>query len=507
MTTGSADPFEAAARMFDPATAGRFASPLGLAQAIDPRIVATPALQLVDDLLVAFHDGQIPRLIVNMPPQEGKSTLCTIHDTTWALSRDPEQRIGIASYDDRLARRFSRAIRNDITRAPGLGLSLGLRLAPDQRAANEWKLDNDRGGVYAAGTGGAWSGAPVDVLKVDDPFKDRKAANSPTVRDGVWEWWTSTATARSPKRILIVMTRWHWDDLVGRLLEHDGDAWEVVNIPAQADPEIADPDPLGREPGAYMISARGRTVEQWEQRKKDADEDWTPEYQGSPQAPGGVIFETDKLRYWHAPVDGTFTAVCGPRTWDLDQCWRFVTMDTATSVRAQADWTVASAWAVPSDGSLILLGVARDRVPAHKQIDVARPLVERWRPTAVHVEATMAGTLLVREAIAEGWRIEDLIADTDKIRRSVPAAKRVNGSLVWFPADHPLLADVEREMRQFPNGRHDDFVDTLSYAAALSFTHWVPSTPPPRPAPRTPEGDAWRSATRLEVDDPGRVVF
>lgn len=414
-----------------------------------------------------------------------------------ALRYDPLLRIGVASYSDRIARRIPRWVRNDITAYPGLGL----RLAPDQKAAHDWRLVNGIGGMYAAGIGGSWSGQPVDRFVVDDVFKDRQDADSEVSRENVWDWWTSTATARLSEggAVLIINTRWHHDDLIGRLLKRDPDGWHVVRIPAQADPEVADPDPLGRAPGEFMESARGRTAESWERRKREADHEWEPVYQGNPAPPGGSIFDPDgALRWWTLDRDGTRVGTDTGRWWPLRDCARYATIDTASSVSRTADWTVVSAWAVTPDNQLLLLDVRRDRVPEAHQIDLARPLVERWSLRTIHVEATMAGTRLVRAATADGLHVEDLKAEKSKVVRAGLASKMMSQGRVWFPkadpriqaSQDPMLPVLLTELREFPNGRHDDFVDTLAYGAAVAWDTYVP--PPPSSAPAV--GDAVEDA-------------
>lgn len=427
------------------------------------------------------------------------TTRCTIGT---ALSWQPEQRWGIASYSDRLARGWSRRIRNDITGNNGRrgAVDLGLRLAPDQRASDEWRLDNGIGGVYAAGIGGSWSGMPLDGLVVDDPHKDRKAANSNVLRADVIDWWESAATARLAPGgpIILVLTRWHWDDLAGYLLRTQPDTWRVVHIPAQADPQLLAVDPLGREPGEFMVSARGRTREQWERRKMDAGDEWTPLYQGAPAAPGGTMFSTDHLRYWHFNDDRT-ELVMGPRSWRLRDCYVYVTVDTADSVKQSADFTVASCWAITPDGSLVLLDVMRDRVTEDGQLDLARPLVERWSPGLVWVESKLASTLLVREAVGEGWPIADLKPQGSKTMRAAPAARRVKLRRVWFPAEHRHLDTIVEELRQFPNGAHDDFVDTLAYAVIVEHDRFVPAgigEPQVQPA----DGDPYEAVAGPPLD-------
>ncbi len=331
-----------------------------------------------------------------------------------------------------------------------------------------------------------------NCLIIDDPVKDRKDAESPTLSQDTWEWWESTASTRLSAKapVILVLTRWAYSDLAGRLMREQPGVWRLLHIPAQADPKIVDPDPLGRAPGEFMLSAQGRTREQWEARKRDAGDQWSALYQGSPVDPGGETFAVDKLAWWTLSTDGR-RIQCGPlHPWPLAQCLRFATVDTASSTSSSADYTVASAWAVPPDGTLVLLDTRRERVPEHRQIDLARPLMQKWGLDTLHVEATMAGTRLVRAAVAAGLHVADLKADRSKTVRAALAAQWVDQGRVWFPAPgmaaslpDQVLADVLEEMRQFPSGRHDDFVDTLAYAAAVTMDNYLaPDARPPVPA-------------------------
>jgi predicted phage terminase large subunit-like protein len=451
--------------------------------ALDRRLRHTRPLDLVSAAIADTLTTPDGRLIVVLPPQVGKSLTGTIGGALWDLHRDPRQRIILASYSHSLAHRMGRQIRNLITMNGAAGtVDVGLRLAPDQRAKHEWELTAG-GGLYATGVGGSLTGRPADAAFIDDPLKGRREADSQIMRDALWDWWESVLSSRlAPGApVVLTLTRWHYDDLAGRLMREQPGVWRLLHVPAQADPGIVDPDPLGRAPGEYLEDARGRTVAQWEARKRDAGDEWVPLHQGAPQAPGGQMFEVDRLRYWRRDLHGT--GMVTDRPWRLDDCWRFLTVDTATSVKSSADYTVASAWAVTPSSQLVLLDVRRERVPEHRQIDLAAPLVDRWRPEATYVEPSLRGTLLIRDAVAAGWTIRDLRPDTGKTLRAAPAARRVADGVVWFPDRHRHLEAVVEELRQFPAGRHDDFVDTLSYAALVAFQHHVP------PGTRVPQVD------------------
>src|SRR5437879_2583950 len=173
--------FEYAARLFEPQPEPerKYATPGDLARALDPRTVQTPALELIDQRLVDLLDTPDGRLLLAMSPQEGKSQRCSRWFPLWVLTQNPDTRIAIISYEHGVARRWGRAIRDDITIHSAL---LGIKVRDDLAAQHEWQLAGRDGGVYTAGIGAALTGRPVDLLVIDDPIKDREQADSETYR-------------------------------------------------------------------------------------------------------------------------------------------------------------------------------------------------------------------------------------------------------------------------------------------------------------------------------------
>ncbi|MGP9781848.1 hypothetical protein ACT3UQ_05235 [Glutamicibacter sp. AOP12-B1-11] len=173
-------------------------TPGQLAKAIEPTTIQTPALDLIDEYLVKVEAGEIDRLIINLPPQEGKSTRVTTIGPLWFLTRNRDRRIAIVSYAQDLADEFGRNIRNPISSNNGEDetLDLGLRVARDNGAARRWKLDAAKGGVRAVGIRGGLTGRPVDALFIDDPISNLEQAHSKTYREQAWGFWQSVGMTR-----------------------------------------------------------------------------------------------------------------------------------------------------------------------------------------------------------------------------------------------------------------------------------------------------------------------
>lgn len=303
----------------------RFPTPGHLGQLFRPGWLQTPMLDAIDDAIMQAEAGIQTRWVINTPPQEGKSS--RLQDAgAWLLTRHPGLRIAYASYEQGIAAQSGLAIRQMIeTHGSGyMGQSpnpdrvdnLGLLLDPNRAMQTSWSLADvpghkgaRPGGVLSVGIGSAFTGRPVDVLIVDDPLKDAKAADSPVIRKAAIDWFQSVATTRlAPGAIvIIVQTRWHEGDLSGWVLAEDSvkahPRYRHLNIPAQAEAPnergkcpcrdcAGQPDVLGREPGEYLVSARGRTVEQWEETKVAVGSRWWfALYQGRPAPPEGGIFQ------------------------------------------------------------------------------------------------------------------------------------------------------------------------------------------------------------------------
>ena len=303
-----------------------------------------------------------------------------------------------------------------------------------------------------------------NCLIIDDPIKDRQQADSKTFRDRVWDWWTEVgATRLAPGApVALVLTRWHEDDLAGRLLAaEDGHLWRVVNIPAQCD--NPDTDPLGRQVGEFMESARGRTQQQWEAIKtRSGPRTWASLYQGRPAPSEGALFRRDAWqRYDRQPwleSDGVRMVNGGDR---LIQSW-----DLSFKGSKTADWVVGQVW-WQRGAEYWLLDQMRGRWGFSDTCERIRAMSARWpQTTAKLVEDKANGPAVI-----------------DALRRTVPGLVPVNpaggkesraaavepfvaAGNVHLPASHlaPWVDDLIEEAAAFPNAAHDDQCDALSQA-------------------------------------------
>lgn len=460
---------EHAARLFEPPAPPRWPTPAEMAHELDPKFVRTPALDVINDAITEALSTPDARVIVSMPPQEGKSTLATKWAPVWLLRERPDTRIIIASYAANVARRMGRLIRGEIGTHTA---DLGIAIADDVAAQHEFQVADHAGGVYAVGIGGGLTSRPADVMIIDDPLKDRAEADSEVYRDRAWDWWTDVASARlAPGApVILILTRWHHDDLAGRLLAaEDGHRWTVLNIPAQADhrPEQGETDILGRQPGEFMISARGRTVDQWEQRKIQAgSRTWAALYQGNPTPDEGGVFHRDRWARYDAPLwleqtDGTRIVPNIDLDTELVASWDLAFKDTKGS-----DFVVGQVW-LRRGAHVWLLDQVRGRWSFTETTQQVRQLAARWPQAVAKLVEDKANGPAVIDSLHH--TVHGLIAvnpEGGKVARAQSVAPLVEAGNVHIPEPElaPWVGEFVQEAAAFPRGAHDDQVDAMTQA-------------------------------------------
>lgn len=435
-----------------------YPTPLAMELALRPDFNATPALELISTKLQEAFTTPDSRLIISMPPQEGKTEL-TRAAIIQQLTLDPDKRVILGSYNQDLANHGGQQIKAAIESNP----QLGIHLARDSHAKAEWALAGARGGMIARGRGAGVSGRAADLLIIDDPFKEGEA-ESQAARDEAWDWWRmGLATRLSPGApVIVIMTRWHEDDLVARLLDQDAHAgWQYLNIPAQCENETI--DPLGRKLGQYMTSARGRTRQQWEARKLTlGTRAWNALCQGRPAPAEGGIFRREWWRTYTTPR--WLTDEHGAR-WVKDgtlvQSW-----DLAFKGTDHSDWVVGQIWQTEGANTW-LLDQVRGRWSFTQTREQIIELSKKWpQATAKYVEDKANGPAIIDALSATMPGLIPVNPQGGKEARANAVTPLVEAGNVHLP-DRSLAPWVEpllEELAAFPNGAHDDQVDALTQA-------------------------------------------
>jgi len=294
-----------------------------------PRYVADPAHALIASTLDRVVAGDITRLMVFAPPQHGKSELVSVRLPAFWLAHHPHSPVILSSYAASLAHSKSRHARDLVESSEYTALFPEIHTDPDKRAVNHWELAAPhQGGLVAAGVGGPITGHGAALGIIDDPFENWEQAQSQVIREKVWEWWRGTFRTRvwEDGAIILIMTRWHEDDLAGRLLAEQGDRWTVLRLPALAETQAdrdqrnkkmglaeGESDPLGREPGEALCPSRFSVAALTGIRADVGSLVWACEYQGAPTQPEGNRFK----RAWFPIVDAAPARAKRGRYWDL----------------------------------------------------------------------------------------------------------------------------------------------------------------------------------------------
>lgn len=246
-----------------------------------------PHTKYLCEVAQQMADGLLKRVIVLMPPQHGKSETFTIHLNAYKLYRDPSKRIVLGANTQRLVNTFSRRIRRLVEEL--------IPLADDQQAVESWATSGG-GGLRAVGIGASVTGNPADELHIDDPIVGAEDAESQSQRNKIWEWYAFEAATRVPKYAprTLITTRWHEDDIVGRILgSEDAHLWTVIDIKALAEEN----DPLGRSEGQALFPARFDEEYLAQQKRDMGERAFNALYQNNPKPREGLMFKTSKLNY------------------------------------------------------------------------------------------------------------------------------------------------------------------------------------------------------------------
>lgn len=416
----------------------------------------------------AVERGDIPRLIITMPPRHGKSEVSSKKFPAWFLGRNPEKEIIISSYGADLAYDFSRLARETFREwAPDL---FGVELAKESGAVGRWGISGHRGGLTAAGVGGPITGRGAHVAIIDDPFKNDEEANSTTYREKVWNWYLSTLRTRLAPNgaIVLIQTRWHEDDLAGRLIKemgNGGEEWEVLNLPALAEEN----DPLGRTLEEALWPERFDEKALKTIKKALGTYWWSALYQQNPKSLEGKHFKRQYFRYYG--FDGEYYVLNLPdgnqKRWHKSQCFCFQTCDPAGSTKTTADYFVLGTWVVTPHRELLLRDIIRERLEGPDQPQLFRVGYQRWAPVIQGVEPTNMGLTLFQTLQRMGLPLVELKPDKDKVTRALPMAARYEVGAVYHLQGAAWLDDFEEELIGFNNAENDDQVDVAAYAAVV----------------------------------------
>lgn len=405
--------------------------------------------------LEAIERGELKRLIVLMPPRHGKSELISLRFPCWYLGKHPEDYIVQAGYAESIALFHSRQAR-DIFISPEMWhLFPGIRyrperpgqeaVIPERQAAHEWGTKQG-GSYYAVGIGGGLTGRGFNIGIIDDPVKDAEEAASDTIRDKDWEWYMKVFRTRAEPdaAIIVVMTRWHQDDLVGRLLrkakeDPTADQWEVLHFRAIEEGKALWPERYPIEVLTKTLSALGSRA-------------FASLYQGDPTIAEGQIIKREWWKYYSQE----------PNFIRKIHSW-----DTAFKSKTQNDYSVCTVWGEAQNG-FYLLDVWRAKVEFPELKRAAIALDARDSPSAVLVEDKASGQSLIQELQRDtNIPVIPYKVDSDKVARAYAVTPLMEAGKVFIPEIANWLFDYIEELSAFPGGEYDDQVDSTTQALAF----------------------------------------
>jgi predicted phage terminase large subunit-like protein len=399
--------------------------------------------------------GEISRLIITLPPRHLKSICASVAFPAWALGRDPTRRIICASYSSDLAAKHARDCRAIIESRWYREVFPATRLDGDKNTELEFATTK-RGVRLTTSVGGTLTGRGGNLVIIDDPLKASDALSEPR-RDFVNEWFRNTLYSRLDDKardaIVVVMQRLHVDDLVGHLIAA-GEGWTELTLPAIAEAherfDLGDGRVFGRRPGEALHPAREPLETLAGIKKTIGTHDFSAQYLQNPLPLDGGVIKWSWFRHYAAPPerqDGDF----------VTQSW-----DTASKAEEINDFSVCTTW-LRRGSDHYLIDVRRERLeyPALKRLIVV--MAERHRPDAVLVEDKGSGIQLIQDLRHEGRvRPIPITPKLDKVTRMNTQTAKIEAGHVLLPETAPWLEDFKAEVLQFPCGRHDDQVDSLS---------------------------------------------
>ncbi|WP_324173723.1 phage terminase large subunit [Staphylococcus pseudintermedius] len=403
---------------------------------------------LIANELQEIINGKQKHIIIEMPPRHGKSMAVTETFPSYFLTMHPNKRVITASYSDGLARKFGRLNRNKFLEFAN---SLNkVQIAFDNGSVNNWGILSKRGGMISTGIGGSITGQGADLMIIDDPIKNAKEAQSKTYRDNVWAEWESTLSTRLHKgaSVIVIMTRWHEDDFVGRLLKGSPYNWTRLRLPAIAE---KNDDLLGREIGEALCPALGYDEDWAAYKKKEVGErTWASLYQQRPSPESGSIFK----RKWFSKVDSAPTQYD-----DMLISWDFTFKDSDKS-----DFVVGQVW-VKKGADFYLIDQVRKRIDFTQSVKATQQLHKKYpRCRKILVEDKANGPAIINTLKRSISGIIPVTPKESKEARAYSVTPFFEANNVHFVKTVPHLDEMIEELATFPNSQNDDTVDACTQA-------------------------------------------
>jgi len=403
-------------------------------------------------------------LIINTPPQHGKSVTITESLPAWWFMRNPDGNIIVISYGDDLAKRFGKSNLNKIKE---YGNIFGVTLDNSKANSEEIMLKKHNGRLISKGFGSGITGQRADILLIDDPVKNAKEADSPTYRESIWEEFGMTVKSRlsAGGKVILIMTRWHEDDLAGRIIEEYPDRTTVLNLPCEAEED----DLLGRQPGDALCPEIGKGNAWLQDFKATYSSEqglrqWNALYQGRPTAQEGNMLKREWWQFYDR------------KDWEngvLEFEQMIMSVDAAFKDEDKNDYVAISVWG-KKDARIYLVDMVNEHLNFPNTVRKIRMMKARYpRVTAILIEDKANGTGVIQVLRTEIMGIIAVHPDASKEARVQSVSFAIEAGNVYLPRDKECTFTWKfvDQCASFPNAKHDDMVDSMSQALSrLIFT-------------------------------------
>ena len=432
-------------------------------------------IRLLCRKLQGVVDGDIKRLMVFLPPRSSKSLICSKLFPAWYIGNLANHEIMSVSHSDQLASDFGRTVRDIVNTEKFQRIFKGVALRSDVKAAGKWKT-NKNGSYYAAGVRSQVAGRGANIALLDDVMSEEDSF-SQTGRKYIKEWYPAGLRTRLMPNgsIIIINTRYHYDDLCGWLLKQEKTAeqntypWEVISIPAWLNEEAAEllDLPVG---GSYFPEWKSDEIlriDEQEIRASNGARYWNSLYMQDPSPDDGGIIKKKYIQWWEYE--------------EPPECQFIIqTYDTAFSTSRTADFSVIQTWGIFHDydedyghsSHLILLGNTRGRYEYPELRRIAQDLYREFRPDVCIIERKASGQSLIQDMRRAGLPVLDYLPDKDKVARVYASTPMMEAGRVWLPKNKIWADDLFSECMSFPNGSHDDQVDCMTMAVHYMKDSW-----------------------------------
>lgn len=429
----------------------------------------------IDVFLDQVINKESPRLMLFAPPRHGKSEIVSRRFPAYALGKYPNMSFIATSYASDLSNRNNRDVQRIIDEELYMNVFPNTKLSGKNvrtisqstylRNSDIFEVVDHKGVYRSAGVGGGITGMGGDVLIVDDPIKDFEQAESQVYRDKVFDWFTSTLYTRASSGggILIILTRWHYDDLAGRLLENakqpQGEQWKVISFPA-----ISEKDEEKRKEGEALHEERFSLEALNKIKKAVGSRVWTSLYQQRPSLIEGTLFKRENWQYYKKLSNDAQTIKDQLGIKRTVQAW-----DTAFKKTDSADYSAGITLGI-TDNRYYILDLYKEKVEYPELKRSVQQYSDKWKPQVILVEDKASGQSLLQELKRQTkLPLLPYKVDKDKVARANSITPIHEAQLVYLPENDMWVADFIDSLSSFPNGVHDDDVDcftmVLDYAS------------------------------------------